>query len=162
ARVGGPPDYLAVGRVQALQGARRTNEELRFALHLDKHRRAVAEGHVGPFLLPFDVAGLLVEGDQTRMLRLGTVGLYQNRILKEDRTGADGDVPGVGLDGLAPDLLAVEVESDQLGGAEQDVDAFAVGARGRSAVTAAQVFQEPGAGRHLDVPEQLAVLGAVT
>src|SRR5262249_29155154 len=58
---------------------------------------------------------------------------------------------------LPPYEPAAEIERCQDGRAEQGVDPFAVGDRRRRGVSAAQVLEPPGAGRHHHVPEAPAV-----
>ena len=112
-------------------------------------------------LLPRDLTGLPIERDQTRILWVGTIRQHEHGFLIENRTGADGHVPGIGSDFFSPEDVAAEVESDQLGGTEERINSLAIGAGGGSTVAAAQILQQPRAGWNFDVPHGLAVVRAI-
>src|SRR6185437_13894806 len=131
----------------------------RLALHIGQHRRTVREIDFRPFLLPLHLAGLAIEGQQARRFRR-LIALQDQRILVQHRTGTDGYVKLVRRDFLAPAHFALEIESGQHGGAEEDVDPFAVAGRRWHRVTAAQILStRPGTVFDPRIPQLFAVAG---
>ena len=144
------PQDLARGRIEPLRPVGRGHQQLLFASHAGQHGSAVGPFDLA-FLLPDDVAGLDVEGQQLRGLR-GQVAGDDHRVVMDDGAGAESDVEVERGDFFAPDDLAAMIDGGQDGGAEQDVHVIGVAGRRRTGVAAAQVGQLPRAGRDDDVP----------
>ena len=90
---------------------------------------------IGPFVLPLQLSGFRIEGQELRRLFLLELLAHQTaQAIVNEGTVPDGDVVVMRSDRFGPEEFPVEVEGGQDGGAEQDVHPFAVTSWSSSAV----------------------------
>ena len=126
-----PPQRFAVFRIDALQGVRRGDEQLRLAADLDLHGSRVIEGNRGTLFLPPHRAGDCVVGRKRRGVVV-PIDQQQHRVAIENRAAREGHVDRVVIgDVVPPDQLAAQIEGRDRRRAKGHVNPLAIGRRCR-------------------------------